>query len=99
MKKTIIVLALGLLSVYSNATTIKRDIKKINPIQSIKKQLDLEREFSCTVTITGTVGYGSTNISVSCAATADDCDKASSQAVACVGSTIAAVKKAVKAIL
>jgi hypothetical protein len=104
MKKVLVVSSLVLITAFSYATKVGGLSQMRQPTgksaigfhvfnqNKISAKPKIENDFSCTVTVTGQVGVGSTNISVSCAASAASCDAAASQAVGCVRSTIKAVK-------
>jgi hypothetical protein len=46
----------------------------------------------CTVTVNGSVGVGSTSISVSCTATAGTCDAATNQVIGCISGAIKKIR-------
>lgn len=70
----------------------KKDNNKLENLQSVSL-INLENiPESCTVNISGSIGFGTTNISISCAATSANCDDASRQAIACLKKTIKLVK-------
>ena len=104
MKKLLVVSSLVFITAFSYATKVGglSQMRQSTETSSsgfhvfnqnkISAKPKMEDNFSCTVTVTGQVGVGSTSISVSCAASAASCDAAASQAVGCVKSTIKAVK-------
>lgn len=50
------------------------------------------KDDDCTVSVTGSIGVGSTSLAVTCSATASTCDAASTQAIACVSGAIKKVR-------
>ena len=70
----------------------KKDINKLeNKLRTSPVFLENKPE-SCTVQVAGSIGFGTTNISISCAATAANCDAAATNAIDCLRKTIKRVK-------
>lgn len=98
MKKILILFGfMTAITISSYATTnfevsSKKDYNKLENLRKVSS-ISLENiPESCTVQASGSIGFGTTNISISCAATSTNCDAASKQAIACLKKTIKLVK-------
>ncbi len=106
MKKLLIASSFVFATVCSyaaNPVNIKHDIsiteKNVTNANSLSKPKITSKpkagnKFSCTASISGSLGPSYASITVTCSATADDCASATSQAVGCVKNAMTAVKKA-----
>jgi len=100
MKKTLFILVLICTISVSKAesfTTTKNNhsFTKIKTVSSSFEKAVTQINEQCTVTIEGKISIAGSGITVTCAATNDDCATATTNAVNCVKSAIKAVRAAI----
>jgi hypothetical protein len=108
MKKLLVVFSLILSTAFSYATNSGKSnhafglsgkncfIAGIVSKSKINGFVKISKYFSCSVTLTASVGYSATYVSASCTSTKNTCDEAITAAANCVKSAIAQAKKVIK---
>jgi len=93
MKKTLllgIILLASMTTFSKNSKVVKNDYSK-NFLQ--ENQIE---NVDCTITLSGNISIGGSGITISCAVTESDCQKAGEKAAACLNATKNMVKKMLK---
>ena len=99
MKKTLLVTYIMFIGFSSFAKSKNLSSKEFeNKFTKVENFNQINRldNGDCTVTMTGTISIAGSGFSVACAATASNCDAATTQALNCVGSAINRIKKMFK---